>query len=275
MQGEVTFHCMGQCPFEILQVKPTNPCCQSSTKYKLTGRQHPKLSEIPWNIPALGGWAPRTDGYVVIGSTPRLQARPWGKGVPQRWPCGVTTYPPRPRMILQANLPNFSSQKPHRSYCNWKRWKSWGKKKMASRWFEVHPWKINGWNPKSWRWMVAGDFPDVNWMIFECQLLILRGVTFSSPTLEKSRFKRLWFRVEFSPSQKGHKIAELPGGAMEISHKNWQDFRSRPAKHGPWGSELEISQVLLIASQEIPAAWGIFTLKIAWIFSKRRHKKFP
>ena len=56
---------------------------------------------------------------------------------------------------------------------------------------------------------------------------------------------------------------------MEISHKNWQDFRSRPAKHGPWGTELEISQVLLIASQEIPAAWGIFTRDIVFEFSQK------
>ena len=53
------------------------------------------------------------------------------------------------------------------------------------------PWKINGWNPKSWRWM-EDDFPDFNLVMFRFH------VNFQGCTLPKTNVKSL----EHRPSQK-------------------------------------------------------------------------
>ena len=165
MQEEVTFHCMGQCPFEILQVKPTNPCCQTSTKYKwleggIPSFRNPMESRT-WRMGSQDGrirgrWInpPFTrQGHVEGGPTTLTM---WGNHVSA----------PRPRMILQANLPNFSSQKTPQKLLQLETLKVLGEKKMAYyTWFEVHPWNLTD-GTSSWRWMVPVIFRmSIGWFL--------------------------------------------------------------------------------------------------------------
>ena len=144
------------------------------------------------------------------------------------------------------------------------------------RWFEVHPWKINGWNPKSWRWMVPvisgcqwggflgfqGCFPFSSphtWEVtIQTPLPLISGGVFTIP-------KRVL------PNRR---IAK--GGFLEISRKKLAGFsfttrQTRPpGALGDWTWDKSGSLDSLAGNSS--GVGNFHTENCVWVFSRRSQK---
>ena len=80
----------------------------------------------------------------------------------------------------------------------------------------VTPWRVIGWNPKSWRFG-SDDFPDLNWLVLRFQMLILRGVNlqpFKGTVLIYIYIYVQYLLIEVSPM--------LPNSEIEVWTKRMQ-----------------------------------------------------